>query len=108
MSTAHVWDRHSVSIELVRHSGMFNAYHFVWDEVTGGERLNRQMFDNIADTVTYVATVLREHKRMSAEDISDALETIIGYGNTWDFVYEPESEVEPFAHYAYMIDEDDD
>ena len=108
MSTANVWGRHEISIDLVRHSGMFNVYHWVWDEVVASGRLNRQMFDNIADAVTYAAAVLREHKHMSAEDISDAIETIIGYGVTWDFIFEPEGEHEPFAHYAYMFEDDDD
>ena len=105
MSTANVWSRHEVSIDLVRHLGMFNVYHWVWDEVVASERLNRQMFDNIADAVSYVAAILRDHKRMSAEDISDAIETIIGYGVTWDFLYEPENEFDPFMHCAYMLDE---
>ena len=108
MSTATVWDRHEVSIELVRHSGMFNVYHWVWDKYVNDCRLNRQMFDNIADAVSYVAAILRDRQNMSAEDISDAIETIIGYGVTWDYLYEPESEFDPFGHYAYMFEDDDD
>ena len=108
MSTATVWNRHEISIDLVRHSGMFNVYHWVWDKYINDCRLNRQMFDNIADAVSYVAAILRDRQNMSAEDISDAIETIIGYGVTWDFLFEPEGEHEPFGHYAYMFEDDDD
>ena len=108
MSTSTVWDHHGVSIELVRHSGMFNVYCWVWDKFVNDCRLDRRMFDNIADAVTYAAAVLRDRQNMSAEGISDAIETIIGYGDTWDFLYEPEGEFDPFSHYAYMLDETED